>query len=194
MRSSSLRLAQKTSKLRAAEQTGAPCERPKFNSISKRYRDAAATLPLSRCSWRYNLTRPSGKIHVAVFLFLPCFGRSSEFMADGNGAGAGMPAASENTLTMPSRLPEGKLRQLARERLDDGRLRCEPRGHAWRREGSNLPCSLCDEVIDGRSLEYEVQSHESGGIRVYRFHFFCYALWIEECTSRKGSDPHAPAP
>ncbi|MGH9726931.1 MAG: hypothetical protein ACRD41_17885 [Candidatus Acidiferrales bacterium] len=94
---------------------------------------------------------------------------------------------------MPSRMPEGKLRQLARERIDNGRLVWEFRTHAWGgRRGSNLPCSLCDEVVDDRDLEYQVESpDENRNVRVYRFHYSCYGIWLEECALDRALDSPA---
>lgn len=42
-----------------------------------------------------------------------------------------------------------------------------------------------------RDLEYEVEGLENPGIRFFRFHLFCYAIWIEECARHKGLDSHA---
>lgn len=93
---------------------------------------------------------------------------------------------------MPSRTPDGKLRQLARERIENSRLVCGFRTPAWRRPcGSNLPCSLCDKIIGTQDLEYEVGTPEGGDAHVYRFHFFCHAIWIEECAHHKGLDSDA---
>ena len=96
---------------------------------------------------------------------------------------------------MPLTKLENELRQVARERIQDGRLPNEIPTRDWAGIGNNAPCSLCDKVIRTDEVEYELESVVGGAKRIHRFHFLCHAAWQIECARYKhlsGTDPSPP--
>jgi hypothetical protein len=83
---------------------------------------------------------------------------------------------------MPSTSLEDQLRLRARELISDGRLRCIPHYRTWGGRGNNEPCALCDVVIKGDEVEYEIESIGADSARLYRFHFLCHDAWQQECA------------
>jgi hypothetical protein len=77
------------------------------------------------------------------------------------------------------------LRQLARERIREGRLPRITQYRTWGGRGSNEPCALCDLLIKGEAVEYEIEALGPDGIRLYRFHFLCHDAWQYECARQR---------
>jgi len=76
---------------------------------------------------------------------------------------------------------EAELRRMARERIDQGRLKCDPPGHTWGGYGSGVHCSLCGVEILPAEIEYEVELAKEGNEPSYYFHLQCYVAWLNEC-------------
>src|ERR1700722_7584082 len=51
---------------------------------------------------------------------------------------------------------EEELKQRARVRIREGMLPCVTHYRTWGGHGSNEPCALCDLVIGGDEVEYEI--------------------------------------
>jgi hypothetical protein len=83
---------------------------------------------------------------------------------------------------MPLTALENELRTLARDRIRDGRLPCTAPLRMWGGQGSEAPCSLCDNRIAKQEIEYEVESFIGEGPQIHRFHFLCHAAWQLECA------------
>ena len=75
---------------------------------------------------------------------------------------------------------EDELRLEARRRVAEGRLPSEAPQYLWAGTGDGQHCSLCDRLIDGQQIEYELQFN-STPVTVYRFHRICHQAWELEC-------------
>jgi hypothetical protein len=87
---------------------------------------------------------------------------------------------------MQSNKPEAELRPLARERIANGELPCEPAFRIWGSYGTEQQCSLCREPIQRNEIEYEVERTVTGHEHLV-FHMLCLSIWQLECAS------HSPA-
>jgi hypothetical protein len=43
--------------------------------------------------------------------------------------------------------------------------------------GRGLDCDYCHKSIGADSVDYEVEAHYAGGLRVLHFHRICHHLW-----------------
>lgn len=77
------------------------------------------------------------------------------------------------------RMSEARLRWMARERIDDGRLPVmfPPFIRPW--YGSEEVCDLCDQGIDRYRVKCEVADPRDGC--ELAFHLVCYRVWQLEC-------------
>ena len=80
-----------------------------------------------------------------------------------------------------SPLSDEELRQLVRQRINDGRLPVTLSQELWAGHGTGLICSACAEPIGSEQVEYEVDL--SGGVRLL-FHPRCHVQWQLECVGR----------
>lgn len=84
---------------------------------------------------------------------------------------------------MPLTQHELELRKTALERMERGLLPRTIPKTIWAGGGSGQPCSLCDQVIAGTDMEYELPEPDGGGgQRIVRLHLRCHALWQLELT------------
>jgi hypothetical protein len=77
---------------------------------------------------------------------------------------------------------EEELKQRARVRIREGMLPCVTHYRTWGGHGSNEPCALCDLVIGGDEVEYEIEAPAAAGGGLYRFHFLCHDAWQYVCV------------
>jgi hypothetical protein len=86
-------------------------------------------------------------------------------------------------LCMSSMQFEERLRPVARERIRQGLLPCDPTAKVWGGKGAGEPCSLCDQGIEPAQVEYEVEHQDArGDMKIMRFHMTCERIWRLECT------------
>lgn len=83
---------------------------------------------------------------------------------------------------MPYHRIEKVLRKRARELIGAGHLPCGRPMHVWGGYGSELTCSLCEELIPREEVEYELEFRTADGAQFYRFHFLCHTAWSLECA------------
>ena len=83
---------------------------------------------------------------------------------------------------MPYNRIENVLRKRARELIGAGFLPCGPPMHVWGGYGSELACSLCEELIPHQEVEYELEFRGAHSTQLYRFHFLCHTAWSLECA------------
>ena len=93
---------------------------------------------------------------------------------------------------MPNTRLEEQLRTRARERILAGQLTCGDPIHVWGGYGSDLTCSLCDQIIGRTDVEYEVEHQIGQAVHHYRFHFLCHAAWQLECAREASSKSITP--
>jgi hypothetical protein len=66
----------------------------------------------------------------------------------------------------------------------------------WGGPGSQDPCSLCDQPISPKEVEFEVEVKSDGKKATYYFHFLCHAAWQLECARaevlRSAAEPKTP--
>jgi len=77
---------------------------------------------------------------------------------------------------------ESKLRALARERIQDGRLPNVQANRCWGGKGTGGACVLCDEPIGSDDIEFEIEIATDGAKRSYCLHALCHAAWKLECV------------
>ena len=83
---------------------------------------------------------------------------------------------------MPSDRIEHDLERRAHDRIAEGRLPCPTHYRTWGGGGSRQPCALCDVTIRIDEVEYEIETRNASGVRVYRFHFLCHGAWQNACA------------
>jgi hypothetical protein len=76
-----------------------------------------------------------------------------------------------------------KLRRLARNRIETASLSCGPVLHTWGGRSSGQVCHVCDELICGHEVEFEVEVAAAPGQPLY-FHLLCHSAWCFECDMR----------
>jgi hypothetical protein len=74
-------------------------------------------------------------------------------------------------------MEEAELRLEARSKLEGGALPLEPATRLWVCPGIGETCSLCEELISVRDLEYEVEHAVGVKLIVRHFHRRCFAVW-----------------
>ena len=79
------------------------------------------------------------------------------------------------------RIPDDRLRALARERIADGRLPMIFSHSIEAGHGSGAPCCLCEERIESQHIEYDVTDPRDD--RQLCFHMACHAIWQLECRA-----------
>ena len=75
---------------------------------------------------------------------------------------------------------EPELHRMARARIEDGRLPCNPPTHIWGGQGTGVPCEVCGERIAPGEIEYEVQLIADRPPTCH-LHLHCYEVWLAEC-------------
>ena len=78
-------------------------------------------------------------------------------------------------------LPE--LRIKAREAISSGRLPSRAQDRTLGGTGSDVPCALCDELIQPAMTELEIEFLDEGatlGVDRYCLHHRCFAAWTLE--------------
>jgi hypothetical protein len=88
---------------------------------------------------------------------------------------------------MPATPVKCDLRLRARELISEGRLPCFTHYRTWGGRGSNEPCALCEALIKGDEVEYEIEPLEPESERRYHFHFTCHDAWQQACTQPRSS-------
>jgi hypothetical protein len=77
---------------------------------------------------------------------------------------------------------ESTLRQLAREKRQQGALPGNTAHMCWAGPGSGQVCCLCDRPIQKDHVEYEMETRPiTTNMRIFRFHELCYRAWRAEC-------------
>jgi PAS domain S-box-containing protein len=74
---------------------------------------------------------------------------------------------------------------MARARIKDGRLACNPPGHIRGGQGTGDLCDLCSESIRPDKIEFEVQLIAARPL-THRLHLRCYEVWLGVCEHRRG--------
>ena len=85
------------------------------------------------------------------------------------------------------RMSEARLRWMARERIDDGRLPVMFPPLICPRYGSEEVCDLCEQNIDRYRVKCEVTDPRDGC--ALAFHIACYRVWQLECWKPMGLRP-----
>ena len=78
---------------------------------------------------------------------------------------------------MPFTQHELELRRRASDLIARDLLPASIPAHLWAGQGSQQPCSLCDQPIGPEEIEYELEDPQAGTERNYRFHLRCHAIW-----------------
>ena len=73
------------------------------------------------------------------------------------------------------------LQALARARIKNGTLPCEPPPSTWGNRSKGVRCELCGETIVRATVEYEVVMEQ----RVAHFHTRCFTIWRMECGRQR---------
>jgi PAS domain S-box-containing protein len=79
---------------------------------------------------------------------------------------------------------ERELRRMARARIKEGRVACNPPGHVRGGQGTGYLCDLCGESIRPEKIEFEVQLIAAQPL-THRLHLRCYEVWLEACDHRR---------
>jgi hypothetical protein len=77
---------------------------------------------------------------------------------------------------------ETRLRLVARERIEKGKLPSAVPSRMWGGRGGGKPCALCDTVIKREETELEVEERLGGKVETFHFHILCQSLWQLECV------------
>lgn len=77
---------------------------------------------------------------------------------------------------------EGKLRLVARERIEAGKLPNAVPSRMWGGKGAGKPCALCDTIIEREDTELEVEERLGDKLETFHFHILCQSLWQLECV------------
>jgi hypothetical protein len=75
------------------------------------------------------------------------------------------------------------LRRLAIERIESGRLPCNPAARTWGSHGTGAACALCEHPIGPDQIEYEVELKTARADITLQFHLACYSIWHGICES-----------
>ncbi len=81
-------------------------------------------------------------------------------------------------------IPEPELHELARARIEDGRLPCDAPETMWGGRGTGARCEVCEQPIGAGEIEYEVQLLADRPLTC-SLHFRCHAAWVAECDRRR---------
>ena len=68
-------------------------------------------------------------------------------------------------------------KDLARQRIESGRLPRHSGGAVSAGYGPPMPCALCGHTIDGSDLRYEVLSERARALYRRSFHVACFLGW-----------------
>jgi PAS domain S-box-containing protein len=81
-------------------------------------------------------------------------------------------------------ISEPELRRMARARIKDGRLACNPPSHVRGGQGTGYLCDLCGESIRPDKIEFEVQLIAARP-SAHRLHLRCYEVWLGACDHQR---------
>jgi hypothetical protein len=77
---------------------------------------------------------------------------------------------------------DSDLQALARTRIENGTLPCNPPPSTWGGRSTGVRCELCAETIAREAIDYEVVLEQK---RVAHFHMQCFSIWRLECERQK---------
>jgi len=77
---------------------------------------------------------------------------------------------------------ETRLRLVARERIEKGKLPHAVPSRMWGGRGGGKPCAICDTIIKREETELEVEERLGGKVETFHFHILCQSLWQLECV------------
>ena len=80
---------------------------------------------------------------------------------------------------MSKALGSAELHSRALQRIRDGQLPCRKPEHVWAGSGTGASCALCDERIQGSTVEFEVELRHPQVI--VTFDQECFKVWEAEC-------------
>ena len=75
---------------------------------------------------------------------------------------------------------EPRLREQAREVIQNGKLPSRSRDRTWGGPGVGAPCSVCEKRVKKDELEFEIQFAHDGdnpGLDKFHVHIRCFAAW-----------------
>jgi hypothetical protein len=81
---------------------------------------------------------------------------------------------------MSKALGSAELHSLAIQKIRDGELPCRKPEHVWAGSSTGASCALCDEQIQGATVEFEVELKRPHA--VITFDQECFKVWEAECS------------
>lgn len=75
---------------------------------------------------------------------------------------------------------ESRLREQAREAVQNGKLPSRAPDRTWGGPGEGVECSVCGRPVTKNELEFEIQFAHDGsnpGLDKYHVHIRCFAAW-----------------
>jgi hypothetical protein len=87
----------------------------------------------------------------------------------------------------PGEHDEARLREIARSRLAEGVLPCEPDGELRAGLGHDSACSVCGLGVSSQEIELRVLAANGDSLpKELRFHTRCYIAWHRVCHAPDG--------
>ena len=81
---------------------------------------------------------------------------------------------------MSKALASAELHSRALQKIRDGQLPCRKPEHVWAGSSSGASCALCEEKIQGPTVEFEVELRHPHAI--ITFDQECFKVWEAECA------------